>query len=70
MEFSKKLYTLNQDGPLYILRGHRLKFKYLKIKFVFTNSVAPGEMIHCAAFHPVFIVCQKYLFGVFRSSKG
>ena len=43
MELSLKLVQLHQDGPLYILRGHRLKFPNIvflspKINFVLANS--------------------------------
>ena len=43
---------LSQDGPLYILRGNKLKFQKhivflsLKIYFVLVNSADPNEMQH------------------------
>ena len=43
---------LSQDGPLYIMRGHRLLFLKsiillsLKIDFGKANSVDPDEMPH------------------------
>ena len=45
------------DDPLYILRGHRLKFPHknafllLKTAFLIVNSVDPDEMPHNVAFH-------------------
>ena len=56
MEFSIKFDTvLYPDGPLCILRGHRLKFPKntifvsLKVDFVLASSVDPDEMPHYAS---------------------
>ena len=39
MEFPIKFDTLSQDGPLYILRGHRLIIKkYCMVDFVLEKS--------------------------------
>ena len=47
----------SQDGPLYILWGHRLLFPNhilflsLKIDFAQANIAVPDEMQHYAVFH-------------------
>ena len=52
MEFHFWFDAYTWDGPLYILRGHRLLFPHrsvfllLKILFVIANSVDPDEMPH------------------------
>ena len=45
-------------------------FFCLKIFFTFTNSVAPDEMQHYAAFHLGLHCLQKYLFRGFPNFKG
>ena len=68
MEFPKSLILLCQDGALYILRGHRLKFPKnivflsLKIDFVLANSADPDEMLHNVAFHQGLRCLPKYPF--------
>ena len=64
------------DCPLYILRGHRLKFpihdvfKFLKIALTSAKSVDPDEMQHYAAFHLGLHCLQKYWFRGFQNTKG
>ena len=76
MEFSIKVVQLSQDDPLYILRGHRLRFPKtivflsLNINFVIANSADLDEMPHYAAFHLGLHCLPKYLFRDFWSSKG
>ena len=59
MEFYLCLIQLSQDGPLYIMRGHRIYFPkilyYLSIDFVLANSADPDEMLHYSAFHLGFL---------------
>ena len=56
------------DGPLYILRGHRLYFPnktvilLLKIVLSKANSGDPYEMPHYAAFHLGLHCLRKYAF--------
>ena len=56
------------DGPLYILRGHRLKFPKnivfisLKLDFIFAKSAYPDEMLRNAAFHLGLHCLPKYPF--------
>ena len=63
---------LSQDGPLYILRGHRLYFpEYivflsLEIDFVLENSADPDEMAHHAAFYQGLTCLPKYPFSGVR----
>ena len=75
---SIKLHTIKQDGPLYIFRGHRLKFPKhtcivflsLKIDFDLVKCADPDEMLCCAAFHLGLHCLQKYLFRGSQSTKG
>ena len=82
VKFSIKLHTVKSgsDGPLYILRGHRLLFQnkihvlYFfprRLIFVCANSVDPDEMPHYVAFHLGLRCLPKYLFRVtFPFTKG
>ena len=63
---------------VYISRGHRLKFPdeivcvfpFLKIAFVFANSVDPDEMPHYVAFHLALHCLPKYIFRSHWYSRG
>ena len=58
----------SQAGPLYILRGHSLKF--ISLNFVLAYSVDPDEMPHPAAFHLGLHNLQMYLLRGFQFVKG
>ena len=68
---------ISQDGPLYKLKGHRLKFQKkphiilaLSIDFVLANSADHDEMSHNAVFHLDLHCLPKYLFRGYQSKKG
>ena len=74
MEFSIKLVQSNLDGPLYILKGHRLKFPNilflsLKINFVLVDNADFDQMPHSVAYHLVLHCLQNYLFKGFQSRR-
>ena len=74
LNYPEILQTL--DGPLYILRAHRLEFPdkivflTLKIIFVLAKSVDPDEMPHYAAFHLGLHCLPKYAFRSHWYTKG
>ena len=62
-----QIYTIRIAFPLYILRGHMLKFPNnyvlhsLKIVFILANSAGPDEMLHFAVFHLGLHCLPRYL---------
>ena len=65
------LIQLQQDGPLYILKGLIIiSKKYLISVSELANSVDHDDMPHSAAFHMCLHCLQKYLFRGFQSTKG
>ena len=58
------LIQLSWNGPLYVLRDHKLWFKKkkffsVKIDFVLANSADPDEMLHSVALH-LGLLCSWY----------
>ena len=74
-EFSIKK-NKGRDGPLYILRRHRLQFPKqivflsMKFDFVLANSEDLDKMLHNAAFHLGLLCLPKYLFRGLMSKSG
>ena len=46
-----------------LLIPNKIVFLSVKIIFVLANSVDPGEIPHCAAFHLGLHCLQKYIFN-------
>ena len=70
--FQQSLIQLSQDGPLYILRGHKLYFpqkyyiSFSEDQFYLNNSADPKEMLHYVAFYlGLHWLLKKYLFKDF-----
>ena len=74
MKFSIKQHTITSVRYIayidrsQVMHSKNILFHSLMINFVLVNTSDPDELLHFAAFHLVFTVCQKTLVA-FQTSK-